>query len=191
MIDEVRFTKAKQKAMSIMPDREYHNEEHVIRVVDNIKELCDSERASVRKKLVLAAYFHDTGYVTGSSYGHEKVSAEIARQELMHLGYDKSFSEEIAMMILDTRINKNPQTFWGAYLSDADTVVFGESYQVFYTRNVKAKKELYPDEDEIDRIKKFIEMLENHTYYSRNARQKYKDQKEENIQKLKKEFDLE
>ncbi|MEG2102976.1 MAG: HD domain-containing protein, partial [Flavobacterium sp.] len=53
----------------------YHNFNHTLTVVTAVKELCKKEEVSDSDKevLIIAAWFHDTGYVHGYD-NHEKES---------------------------------------------------------------------------------------------------------------------
>ena len=57
----------------------YHNFNHTFTVVTAVKELCKKEDVSGEDKeaLLVAAWFHDTGYIEGYE-NHEKKSTEIA-----------------------------------------------------------------------------------------------------------------
>ena len=56
----------------------YHNFNHTLTVVNAVKELCKKEDVTAEEKeaLLVAAWFHDTGYINGYE-NHEQESVKI------------------------------------------------------------------------------------------------------------------
>ncbi|MEO0573333.1 MAG: HD domain-containing protein, partial [Bacteroidota bacterium] len=81
----------------------YHNLKHTQRVVKSTKELLEHHdmEPSKKEELVLAAWFHDTGYTQGTDQ-HEKRSGELAADFLKSEGFGPAIIESIQALILAT-----------------------------------------------------------------------------------------
>lgn len=102
----------------------YHDFSHTLRVVTAAKELAVGENLSVteQEELLLAAWFHDAGYVHQCD-AHEEKSAEMLRSFLVEHEY-KGEIEKIEAIILATRLDQEPKTLQQKCMCDADFVHF-------------------------------------------------------------------
>jgi predicted metal-dependent HD superfamily phosphohydrolase len=99
----------------------YHNFNHTLTVVSAVKELCKKEDVSKEDKqaLVVAAWFHDTGYIEGYE-DHEKASVKIASDFLKEKGESEDFINIVSSLILATVKEYVPKTHLEKIIKDAD-----------------------------------------------------------------------
>ena len=99
----------------------YHNLIHTLKVVSAATTLANPSQLSDEEKemLLLAAYFHDTGFVQGQE-NHEMRSAKMADEWLESQNYPVEKREIIAGIISSTRREAIPESEFGKLLKDAD-----------------------------------------------------------------------
>jgi predicted metal-dependent HD superfamily phosphohydrolase len=98
----------------------FHNYEHTEEVVEAAKKLADSANLSEDNRIILllAAVFHDLGYVKGHK-DHEKSSAQMAEEFLKEQQMEPKTIEEVKKLILSTRKSVTPETELEKILHDA------------------------------------------------------------------------
>ncbi|MBL7473989.1 Pycsar system effector family protein [Robertkochia sediminum] len=104
------------------PNFLYHNLRHTQRVVKNTKVLIENaEQLSTEEQedLLLAAWLHDTGYVSDAAK-HEAASCVIAREVLQKEGLDPGRVDRVCDMIMATNLDIEPVTLPQKILRDAD-----------------------------------------------------------------------
>ncbi|WP_433813179.1 Pycsar system effector family protein [Flavobacterium johnsoniae] len=99
----------------------YHNFNHTFTVVTAVKELCKKEdvESDDKEALLVAAWFHDTGYVEGYE-NHESKSIKIASDFLKEKGKSDKFIELVSSLILATAKEYEPKTHLEKIIKDAD-----------------------------------------------------------------------
>lgn len=99
----------------------YHNFNHTFTVVTAVKELCKKEdvESDDKEALLVAAWFHDTGYVEGYE-NHESKSVKIASDFLKEKGKSDKFIELVSSLILATVKEYEPKTHLEKIIKDAD-----------------------------------------------------------------------
>ncbi|SHH39777.1 Pycsar system effector family protein [Flavobacterium defluvii] len=99
----------------------YHNFNHTFSVVTAVKELCKKEdvESDDKEALLVAAWFHDTGYVEGYE-NHENKSVKIAADFLKEKGKSEKFIELVSSLILATSKEYVPKTHLEKIIKDAD-----------------------------------------------------------------------
>jgi len=99
----------------------YHSLGHTRRVVKSVKEIIEGENITGidAENLILAAWFHDTGFVDGCE-NHEKKSVEIAKSFFLEKGLDKKRIENISNLILATKMDYEPKTLLEKVICDSD-----------------------------------------------------------------------
>ncbi|HEY1196302.1 Pycsar system effector family protein [Flavobacterium sp.] len=108
----------------------YHNFNHTFTVVTAVKELCKKEdvEGDDKEALLVAAWFHDTGYVEGYE-NHEKASTKIAADFLREKGKSEDFIALVSSLILATVKEYVPRTHLEKIIRDADYAhLMGEEY---------------------------------------------------------------
>src|SRR5688572_24882505 len=87
----------------------FHNLDHTKDVVKSSELLADYYKIGDedRLPLLVAAWFHDTGYINGMAKGHEYVSQKIAR-EFLEGKADQDFITKVNRCIDSTRVPQSP-----------------------------------------------------------------------------------
>ncbi|HQU61268.1 MAG TPA: HD domain-containing protein, partial [Saprospiraceae bacterium] len=90
----------------------YHGVHHTLDVLYTIEELCYLEKVTPYEELLLktAALFHDSGFIINNKE-HERLSCQIARENLPGYGYTSAEIGRICGMIMATRIPQSPQNY--------------------------------------------------------------------------------
>lgn len=159
----------------------YHDFSHTLRVVNAAEELAQGEQLSESEKLelLLAAWFHDAGYVLGCE-NHEEKSCELLRSFLQEQSYTGSI-ETIEDMIRATIFDRVPNTIPQKCLCDADFVHFTFDNYLDYCELLRGEfrntcsKEFTEEEWNLQNI----EMLSRkHQFYTEYAKKHWQPKKE-------------
>lgn len=119
---KVLIEKAKEYMNSI-EDSE-HNIKHMIDVVNYTKELINLVNLNLDKEAcIIAAYWHDVGRIK-LDINHEKLSAEMLKEEMKKLNYKDDFIDTCYYAIENHKWNMNPKTNEGLIIKDADKLSF-------------------------------------------------------------------
>lgn len=123
---EIRYEKIINKAkeyMSTITDHE-HDINHMYDVVNYTKQLLDSIILDVNKEVcIISAYWHDVGR-TIKNEGHEKISAQMLKEEMIKIGYDSGLINECYLAIENHKWNMQPTTIEGLIVKDADKLAW-------------------------------------------------------------------
>jgi HD superfamily phosphodiesterase len=105
----------------------YHNFDHTLEVVENVKEISTAMkvRPADMEVVLLAAWFHDTGYLF-SPVEHEERSITIATEFLRNSGYPETKIKRIAGCIRATKVPQHPKTELERIMADADLLSLGK-----------------------------------------------------------------
>ena len=154
----------------VKPEFVFHSMEHTEDVVEACSHMADyfSLNDEDRLVLMLAAWFHDTGYSAGQAEGHEDVSVQIATQFLSGRQADDAIVQRVVSCIQATRMPQSPVTLIEKILCDAD--LFHLSTEDFKARNGLLKQEresmLGHKIDKQEWRKGNIQFLEQHRYFT-------------------------
>ncbi len=171
-----------------LPDKIfYHDLKHTSEVVDAAEEigramdLKDEELETV----MIAAWFHDTGYFRGQK-NHEMKSKEIAADFLRSRGISEKKIADVGGCIIATKIPQRPTNIMEEVLCDAD--LYHLSTEEFFNKSELLRKEFsITGEDEIENnewLKTTIKFLKKHSFFTDYARKKLLPNKNENLEKL-------
>jgi HD superfamily phosphodiesterase len=174
----------------VKPEFVFHSLEHTEDVVEACSYMADHYRLNDedRQVLLLAAWFHDTGYTKGEATGHEDESIKIATSFLTRNNLEDAIIQRVASCIEATRMPQSPVNLVEKILCDADLYHLA-------TDDFKARSQLLKQEQEgilgrkIDKKewrKNNISFLENHKYFTDYGQEKLEPKKQENQLKLKK-----
>ena len=169
----------------------YHNFEHTSKVVEAVNEIAIGESISEDdlEVLLLAAWFHDTGFIQGYD-NHEEKSKAIAHKFLTENGVSKDKIDRVFSLIGVTKMPQNPTNKFEEIICDADLFHLGEE-------NFKEKGNLLRTEREnlsgksltdIEWMKENVNFLGNHKYFTDYAFNKLNAQKTQNWVKIQKEL---
>ncbi len=165
----------------------YHDIQHTASVVTDAKEICEKFDLSEHDEeiLLLAAWFHDTGYDKGAM-NHEERSAKYAREYLSSQGYDEGDLQRIETCILATKMPHQPKTLLERIICDADFGHVGQ--KVYWERCSKVRQEMaltkkliMTDQEWVDFELNFMEM---HQFHTPIAQQLYNERKQKHIRQL-------
>ncbi|NNK87046.1 MAG: HD domain-containing protein [Flavobacteriaceae bacterium] len=166
----------------------YHNLTHTKRVVNKVKELIDGEKIEEphANMLLLAAWFHDTGYTRGTE-NHEESSSEIAEKFLSEQGLNSDSIERVKTLIMATVLEHEPQNELEMIIRDADCAHFSSKNYDEIVELLRGELELTQNKDYSDtewiseNIRFFKDVQRFNTDYAINNWQKGK---ERNLAKL-------
>ena len=126
-----------------------------------------------RFALMLASWFHDTGYTGGKAMGHENVSIELATKFLNEHRVSQQVINKVIGCINATRLPQTPHTLIEQIICDADLSHLGTS--AFKDKNKLLREELNDfgnlELSKKDWRKKNIEFLTKHTYFTSYAKE--------------------
>lgn len=166
----------------------FHHVFHTTQVVEKAMELASDEKLSNNEMevVLLAAWFHDTGYIYDAK-NHEEASCAIAAEFLLSKQTDEKLIKKVCLTILSTRMPQQPGTKLDAILCDADLHHLGSTeYSVW---NTLLRKELFPNDAGVNQqiwILENIAFFENHHYFTGSANKLWSAQKLLNLEALRK-----
>lgn len=168
----------------------YHNIFHTQRVVEKTKELIqgmqiDEKAAQI---LILAAWFHDTGYAK-SIENHEEESVKIAEVFLKNKEVSKDIIEQVLNLILATKIGIKPSSDLEKIIRDADCAHLGSKNFSDYTSLLRKEWELTKKHvvSDAEWNKENINFLTNHRFYTEFAAKNWSKTESKNLAQLLKE----
>jgi predicted metal-dependent HD superfamily phosphohydrolase len=172
----------------LSPDYIYHNFNHTLRVVNNVRTIALAEGVNEEDTeiLLLAAWFHDAAYIEGPT-DHELRSGVMAVEYLTANGYPADKAARVASLIKVTKLGVNPETRDEMIMRDADCSHFSD-------RNYCDLSQLLREEWKITQGKEFSDLewalinrnvlIHEHRFYSDYGKEKLQPLKEANIARL-------
>ena len=165
----------------------FHNLQHTINVVTAAEIIGAGEGLNRKDKSVtiLAAWFHDVGYINGFK-GHEDNSAKIAAEYLSEKGIHEEDIQSIRELILATKHPQQPMSAAARVICDADLLHlsdtdYEEKIALLRKEWKDTKKEFCSDEEW---LKRNIDFLSNHRYFTAFCRDNFEKKKQKNLKKL-------
>ncbi|MBI5065011.1 hypothetical protein HZA97_02135 [Candidatus Woesearchaeota archaeon] len=177
-------------------DRHYHNLQHIIAGLDELKEaqhLLDTEEL-----IKFAWWYHDSIYFTGfmSKEGpvfvkdNEEKSAMLACGVAKEMGMSEDFIRDLEKLILLTKHDKEPESMAGKIIIDIDLSILGKSQEIFDMYEAAIRKEYSWVPEDMFRagrtkiLQTFIDKkTRKNIYYTDHFRNKYEDQARKNIER--------
>ncbi len=168
----------------------FHSLDHTEDVAEACSKMSEHYQISEEDHLVLmlAAWFHDTGYSLGQAAGHEEESVRIATNFLQGQSVDDEIIQRVGSAIRATRMPQSPVTQIEQILCDADL-------HHLATDDFKARNQLLKQEQETllghkiskkDWRKNNIEFLGNHKYFTDYGQQELEPKKHDNLLSIQK-----
>ncbi|CAI2769311.1 Pycsar system effector family protein [Flavobacterium collinsii] len=163
----------------------YHNFNHTLTVVNAVKELCKKEdvKAEEKEVLLVAAWFHDTGYVKGYE-NHEQESVGIATVFLKEKEQSDEFIAQVSSLILATVKEYIPKTHLEKIIKDADFAhLMGAEYATTCELlRIELKNTWNLNFSNAEWAKENLNFLMNkHRFYTDYALKKWQPLKERNL----------
>lgn len=167
----------------------YHDFTHTNEVIEMCRKLGETSKLSPwdMEILILAAIFHDSGYIFTID-GHEQKSAEIAAEFLKENGCPEDKISKITSCILATSMPQNPKNSLEEIICDADLSHFGRKN--FFERIDLLRFELEFTKglvfSDAEWLKSNIDMLISHPFRTKAAQAELNERRTENLLKLQK-----
>lgn len=146
----------------------YHNIDHTLEVVEASEIIGKKLNISTENLeiVILAAWFHDTGYFLGCT-NHEEASANIAKLYLEGEAIDSTTIDKIICCIMATKIPQTPKSILEKIICDAD--LFHLATDKFFGKSELLLTELTLHNQKIDQkcwLIKSKEFVESHNYHT-------------------------
>ncbi len=168
----------------------FHDNIHTDDVVLAAEEMAAHYGLDEQNRFVVtcAAYFHDLGYCSGGTAGHEARSADLALAFLQNEGISEDLQQKVKGCILATQMPQSPTNLLEEIVCDADLFHLGGD--TFEVRNKLMRQEA-------EQVAEFkiaknvwrdltIQLLKKHRYHTEYARQKLNEGKLKHIKELEK-----
>lgn len=169
----------------------YHNYNHTLQVVEAVNEIALAEKVSEDELeiVLLAAWFHDTGFTKGAE-NHEKESQKIALQYLSEKGFDEEKIKKVLACIEATRMPQNPTSQLEKIICDADLCHLGTENFSENANLLRSEWEQFCDKHltEIEWLKENNKFFGEHKYFTNYAFNKLNSQKTANWLKVQKDL---
>ena len=165
----------------------YHNINHTSSVADAVKAIAAAQSVTEHELelLLLAAWFHDTGYTNGCEK-HEAASIEITEKFLRERNYDPQDISKIKSLINATMKNYVPVDLLEKIIHDADYYHLANKDYLTSSQFLQEelKKTMKLDFTELEWAKENLNFLRNHRFYTEYAVLHWQAKKEKNIQRI-------
>lgn len=167
----------------------YHDLNHTIQVVDSIKQLGMRAELSGREMelLLLAGWFHDTGYINGAE-GHEERSWKLLAEFLANKNYPQAELNIMRGCILATKIPQRPRTILEKIICDADLAHLGNEH--YWDRTGRVRQELMLINGMVMSEQEWVDFELNfmlvHEYHTEIAKELFGKRKNKHVKQLKK-----
>lgn len=169
----------------------YHDIVHTSEVVEACEKIgrksgLNDEEMEI---LLIAAWFHDIGYLEDNE-NHEEKSASAARRFLTGINYPENKINRVTSAIMATKLPTSPKDLLEEVICDADLLHVGkkeffDKSELFRVEIERSNKKTIED---IDWINKNISFITDHKFYTQFAREQYEEQKNANLLKLQKRY---
>ncbi|MBD0287802.1 MAG: HD domain-containing protein, partial [Flavisolibacter sp.] len=168
----------------------FHNLQHTRQVVAAASEMAAyyNLKDDDHFILLLAAWFHDTGFSTGQAEEHERESIRLATDFLEHRNISPEIIQRVSSCIQATRMPQSPLSIVEKILCDADLYHLGTDDFKRMNENLKAEQETYfkTEFSKKEWRQRNIEFLETHQYFTDYCQQKLEPKKQEWLRQLSK-----
>ncbi len=165
----------------------YHNLYHTKQVVQHANKIADHYQPDQVSRFILlaAAWFHDTGQLTGDLTEHEETSVQFMGNFLTSKNIDRDILNEITRCILVTKMPVAPVYLLEKILCDSDTWHLGTEDFLHYDALVWREMELRFNTKIENKVEKSLQFLEVHQFYTEYCINKLSSGKKKNIELLK------
>ncbi len=170
-------------------DFAYHNIQHTLDVVAAVKELGGAFNLHSKEQelLILAAWFHDSGYDKGPK-GHEERSAQYAKAFLEKHNFEESDIKIIQNCIMATKMPQSPNSQLEQILCDADMSHLGK--KIYWERCGRIRQEFTLTQNKTMSEPEWIDFelgfIKNQEYHTQKAKDFFETRKQKHIRQLNK-----
>lgn len=168
----------------------YHNLNHTVGVVQAITKIAKYQQVPNEdtEKLLIAAWFHDTGYIYGTE-NHETASVQIVSDFLKTQDCDEEFIKSVADLIHSTVFLHQPQNELEQIICDADYFHFSSDNYLTICEFLREEWENVCSRrfTDLEWAKENLIMLsQKHEFYTSFALTFWQPVKEKNISRIQK-----
>jgi len=173
----------------------FHTLQHTQEVVAAADKIAQSQQLTEEDRLALliAAWFHDTGYTSGKSKDHETVSVQLAEQFMSTHHCTPEFTIKVIGCINATRMPQHPHNLIEEIICDADLFHLGTSD--FKEKSRLLRQEIREfGEEELSKKQwrqNNITFLQSHHYFTTYAKTNLQPVKEKHLAELKEKIEEE
>lgn len=168
----------------------FHNLDHTQQVVMAAEEIAAYYNLNEEDRfvLLLAAWFHDTGFSSGHPEEHEKESIRMATDFLQQNGVDPETIQRVSSCIQATRMPQSPLSQVEKIMCDADLYHLGTDDFKKMNQALRQEQEAYNNKEfsKKEWRQRNIEFLESHQYFTDYCQRRLEPQKQEWIRQLRK-----
>jgi len=174
---------------NLQTENVYHNMLHTSEVVAAAGRIANAEgiKESDLELILIAAWFHDAGYVK-TCEGHEEKSIEYAKNFLQLNNYPEARIQKVLALIAATKLPQNPKNHLEEVLCDADLHHLGTDEFLEKGRLVRLELEKKGElicTDEVW-LETSIKFLNQHRFFTKYAEERYVNKKNINLLQIKK-----
>ncbi|GAB1451393.1 hypothetical protein MASR2M47_14490 [Draconibacterium sp.] len=166
----------------------YHTLDHTMEVVKNAIYIGSKENIGEDEMnmLVVAAWFHDVGYVK-KYVGHETESAAMADKFLEQREVDKTIRDNIVDCILSTTFPQQAKSKIAEVLCDADLMHLGLSTYFGWAQKLRQEQKSagVAALKQIEFEKESVRIFEQHHYFTKYCRDTLTETKQDNLNRIK------
>jgi len=166
----------------------FHDISHTVEVVTSANEIMQGYDLNEREVeiLLIAAWFHDTGYSSGGPDGHELRSCEIAKKFLSKFDFTKEELEILCGCIMATKMPHVTNSLLEEIIADSDMSHLGR--KSYWDRCGRLRQELLMTNSmmmsEQEWIDFEIDFMTNHRFHTDFASELYDKRKHKHIRQL-------
>jgi len=158
----------------------YHNQNHTSYVVKAANEIGLSQNLSEDEleSVLLAAWFHDTGYIEGAK-NHEERSMDIVTTYLTERNFSKEKITQVNALIKATKIPQEPKGKLEEIICDADMSHLGRISFKEESKLLRLEREQLVNEflNDLDWLEQTEQFLSKHQYFTDYAFENWNAQK--------------
>ena len=168
----------------------FHNLTHTQEVVSAAEEMAEHYGLSEEDRFVLstAAWFHDSGFASGTAMGHEAESVRIATEFLVANRVASGIIQKVTSCIDATHMPQSPTSLAASILCDADLFHLGTGDFLGKSKLLRQEINMVNKEKINKKVwrKKNIEFLESHSYFTDYCKEKLEPVKQAHLLELNK-----
>ncbi|MFI5134009.1 MAG: Pycsar system effector family protein [Chitinophagales bacterium] len=166
----------------------FHTLDHTEAVVSACEEIGDYYKLHPEDSnaLIMAAWFHDTGFSGGQANGHEEISIRLATTFLQGQNAGEAFIKKVTDCIRATKMPQAPNTLLEQIICDADLFHLGTDQFAERSKLLRAELNGFSKQDISKKQwrKLNISFLQNHKYFTDYCRRKLQSVQEKNLEEL-------
>lgn len=170
----------------------YHNFNHTRETAEAAANAAAYYQLNEKKvyQLLLAAWFHDTGY-TKTYEGHEEVSQQIAREFLQNQEVEEKDIRAVEDLIASTKGGHEPQNLLEEIMHDADRLSIGKKRFFRKAELLRIEWEMFLDNHYTEKewAQEQLNFIIANNFYTEYFRREFGSRREKNIEKQRSQLD--